>query len=138
MVAVPCGDDDRVVLAAVQRVSRECCQCCLATTLQRPHLLTRSRCQHQAHADGRVELAVLKADGASSDTWVEAADAPFLTRHAAEPGLRRVPDAQWSQRAIQDRVANPHGEHAENVWVLPELQLASLGVRRADRGGRAP
>lgn len=92
----------------------------------------------KAHADGRVELAVLEADGGSADTWVEAADAPFLTRHSGEPGLMRVPDAQWSQRAIQDRVANPHGEHAENVWVLPPLQLASLGVKRADRDGRIP
>jgi hypothetical protein len=81
-----------------------------------------------------VELAVLEADGGSVDTWVEASGAPFLTRHVAEAGLRRVPDAQWSQRAIQDRVANPHGEHAENVWVLPPL--ASL--RLVDRDGRTP
>ena len=75
---------------------------------------------------------MLEADGGSADTWVEAHDTAVLTRNAAEPGLRRVPDAQWSQRAIQDRVANPHGEHAENVWVLPPKHvLVALGVMHA-------
>ena len=82
---------------------------------------------------------MLQADGGNADTWVEAHDSAVLTRHAAEPGLRRVPDAQWSQRSIQDRVANPHGEHAENVWVLPSTHvLVALGVTHAGDDERTP
>jgi hypothetical protein len=34
---------------------------------------------------------------------------------AALASLRRL-DAAYAQRAVADRVANPHGEHAENTW----------------------
>jgi hypothetical protein len=31
-----------------------------------------------------------------------------------------------SQRIVEDRVSNPHGEHAEDVWVLSKAVLMSL------------
>ena len=29
------------------------------------------------------------------------------------------PDVEYTQRMVEDRVSNPHGEHAENVWLIP-------------------
>ena len=34
-----------------------------------------------------------------------------------------------SQRMVEDRVSNPHGEHAEDVWVLSKAVLMSLWER---------
>ena len=39
--------------------------------------------------------------------------------------LRRV-DAFYAQRAVADRVSNPHGEHAENTWQARLRRARSL------------
>jgi hypothetical protein len=44
---------------------------------------------------------------------------------AALASLRRL-DAAYAQRAVADRVANPHGEHAENTW---EVRCVARSVR---------
>jgi hypothetical protein len=48
----------------------------------------------------------------SSGLLVEAAGS-LIEAQVAE--LSRV-DALFAQRAVADRVVNPHGEHAENTW----------------------
>ncbi|KAJ1400725.1 hypothetical protein B484DRAFT_241499 [Ochromonadaceae sp. CCMP2298] len=37
-----------------------------------------------------------------------------------------VNDAFYSQRSIEDRVSNPHGEHAEDMWILTRKQVSKL------------
>lgn len=35
-------------------------------------------------------------------------------------------DVLWTQRIVEDRVSNPHGEHAEDVFVLPAEMILKL------------
>ena len=35
--------------------------------------------------------------------------------------LRRTLEADYSQRMDTDRISNPHGEHAHDIWDIPEL-----------------
>ena len=81
-----------------------------------------TRCAAQLRG-GRATLSPLRLER-DSGLWVEAS-------HGGEgatgnndgndvvlaplASLRRV-DAFYAQRAVADRVSNPHGEHAENTW----------------------
>lgn len=40
-------------------------------------------------------------------------------------------EAQYTQRTVEDRVSNPHGEHAENVWLVPSHLFRSLLAARS-------
>ena len=68
---------------------------------------------------GRAALSPLRLER-DSGLWVEASHGGAASDPAAEvsaplASLRRV-DAFFAQRAVQDHVSNPHGEHAENTW----------------------
>ena len=67
--------------------------------------------------DGTAELSPLALER-DSGYWVEqgghGASPPALIC-ASLDALQRI-ESEFSQRAVADRVANPHGEHAENVW----------------------
>jgi hypothetical protein len=40
--------------------------------------------------------------------------------------VQLIEDAMYSQRTIEDRVSNPHGEHAEDVWIIRRNVLDEL------------
>jgi len=62
---------------------------------------------------GRAELSPLRLERASG-LWVEACHGGAALARPLD-ALRRV-DALLQQRAVADRVSNPHGEHAEHTW----------------------
>jgi hypothetical protein len=37
-----------------------------------------------------------------------------------------IDDVVYTQRTIEDRVSNPHGEHAEDVWIIRRAMLEQL------------
>jgi hypothetical protein len=41
--------------------------------------------------------------------------------------------AQWTQRLVEDRVSNPHGEHAEDVWIVSINELHELAAKNNDQ-----
>lgn len=57
---------------------------------------------------------------------------PYLEREEDTRQVQRVrilarwDDAQFTQRTVEDRVSNPHGEHAENVWLIPAERFRTL------------
>ena len=40
--------------------------------------------------------------------------------------IQIVKDVEYTQRTIEDRVSNPHGEHAEDVWIMKKNILKKL------------
>jgi hypothetical protein len=72
---------------------------------------------------GRAALSPLRLER-DSGLWVEACHGGQASVDAPLSSLRRV-DALYAQRAVADRVENPHGEHAENTWeARPTLAAA--------------
>ena len=47
-----------------------------------------------------------------------------------------VADACFSQRIVEDRISNPHGEHAEDVWIVSAGALYDLLMQQRLKGGR--
>lgn len=37
-------------------------------------------------------------------------------------------DVYMTQRIVEDRVSNPHGEHAEDVWILKTNEISSVDI----------
>ena len=70
--------------------------------------------------DGRVHLCPLRYESGSG-LWLEQEGAGELQLPAEQ--LERL-TSDFAQRAVQDRVSNPHGEHAENTWLLEEVPEA--------------
>ena len=64
------------------------------------------------------ELVPYPAGGAG---WWTLGEAEFSV--AAGDGLRVLEDVEYEQRMDDDRVANPHGEHAVEVFRLRDLLL---------------
>lgn len=74
-----------------------------------------TRCARPAQLrGGRAALCPLRLER-DSGLWVEACHGSAASVDAPLSSLRRV-DALYAQRAVADRVENPHGEHAENTW----------------------
>ena len=44
--------------------------------------------------------------------------------------IQVVTDVIYTQRTIEDRVSNPHGEHAEDVWIIKKSVLRSIILSR--------
>ena len=44
--------------------------------------------------------------------------------------IQIVNDSIYTQRTIEDRVSNPHGEHAEDVWILKKSVLKDIVTSR--------
>lgn len=40
--------------------------------------------------------------------------------------LAQWQDALFTQRIVEDRISNPHGEHAESVWLIPAERFRTL------------
>ena len=38
----------------------------------------------------------------------------------------------YTQRIVEDRVSNPHGEHAEDVWILNDAEAISSILNKSD------
>ncbi|GMH38741.1 hypothetical protein BSKO_06625 [Bryopsis sp. KO-2023] len=51
--------------------------------------------------------------------WVLDPDTPPKT--VSTENVLRTIDHEYSQRIEQDRISNPHGEHAEEVWEIFDL-----------------
>lgn len=72
-------------------------------------------------------------DNDSSD---ESNDETILYEHDTEPTisinkdnitiLYTLNDTIYTQRCIEDRISNPHGEHAENVWLVAREIMRQL------------
>jgi hypothetical protein len=74
-------------------------------------------------SDDRLVLTPLEAEP-DTGLWVETELADHRTAAAltAHPGdVVRIHTAQFMQRAVADRVSNPHGEHAESVWEIVDV-----------------
>jgi len=57
-------------------------------------------------------------DGSASAAWGVDEAAPLLTiAPACAASLVLVPELEYCQRANPDRIADPHGEHAVEVWL---------------------
>jgi hypothetical protein len=40
-----------------------------------------------------------------------------------------VDEVTYTQRVVEDRISNPHGEHSEDVWLLSTQKLDEMGRR---------
>ena len=87
-------------------------------------------------SDGKIGIGVLSDDSKISVLvrrgtdkeltqemeFHENEDIPeILTKNARILGV--CSDVYWTQRIVEDRVSNPHGEHAEDVWILKVQEL---------------
>ncbi len=101
---------------------------------QRPRLLTRTRARRAPQVrNGRAELAPLCLEAASG-LWLEAGHGDASLGVSAPLGSLTRLDAAFAQRAVPDRVSNPHGEHAENTWqLLGELPAAVAAALQAEQ-----
>eukprot|EP00892_Ulva_mutabilis_P002871 jgi/Ulvmu1/12585/UM092_0015.1 len=69
-------------------------------------------------ANGEVTLEQLQREGGpEASIWTQSGDEHTIPISA----LQRTFEADYSQRMDTDRVSNPHGEHAHDVWEIPEL-----------------
>lgn len=72
-------------------------------------------------SDGRLALTPLEAEP-DTGLWVETEADRTAAALTAHPGdVLRIHTAQFMQRAVADRVSNPHGEHAESVWEIADV-----------------
>ena len=67
-------------------------------------------------ASGTIDIDELACEDASAGLWVEGGQSYSVQASA----VQRVLEYDYGQRMEQDRVANPHGEHAEEIWQLLE------------------
>merc|ERR1711934_435479 len=69
---------------------------------------------------GRVERDAISCEElqAGEDNWWTLSDSTFTVDSASEEGNIRVVEYDYEQRQIQDRIANPHSEHAEEIFFL--------------------
>lgn len=58
--------------------------------------------------------------------WLADPSRPVLKVHV-ETVLRLV-DAEYGQRVDPDRIANPHSEHAEDIWIVQPTSLSRDAV----------
>ncbi|KAG6542204.1 hypothetical protein Mapa_016437 [Marchantia paleacea] len=67
------------------------------------------------------EVQPLCQEVPSSNEWVEDEDKILdcLPLHR----LQLVEEAWFSQRMVSDRVSNPHGEHAHNIWLIDSSRV---------------
>jgi len=68
----------------------------------------------------RVERDTISCEElqAGEDNWWTLSDSTFTVDSASEEGNIRVVEYDYEQRQIQDRIANPHSEHAEEIFFL--------------------
>lgn len=65
-----------------------------------------------------VSIEELQRDAEpNSSTWTQSGEEYVIPISA----LRRTFEADYSQRMDTDRISNPHGEHAHDVWDIPDL-----------------
>lgn len=43
-----------------------------------------------------------------------------------------VDEFEYTQRIVEDRVSNPHGEHAEDVWILRDASVIKSIIEKPD------
>jgi hypothetical protein len=67
--------------------------------------------------DDALIVAALAREDAADGVWFEddAVEAFVVTREACV-----VVPSEYSQRMQRDRVKNPHGEHAEDCWIIAD------------------
>ncbi|CAM6127800.1 unnamed protein product [Calypogeia fissa] len=61
------------------------------------------------------QIEPLCQEDPASKEWIHDESEPEIT---VPVGQVRVLQAWYSQRMVPDRISNPHGEHAENLWIL--------------------
>jgi hypothetical protein len=91
-----------------------------------------------AVAEGEVGLGVLHRGGSKLSRLMRrgTSDDGSITLHENEDVpeilvkevriLNVLSDVYWTQRIVEDRISNPHGEHAEDVWILKLDQLQAV------------
>lgn len=72
----------------------------------------------QVNGDSSVELQRLSEEATSSGSQWLVEDHSGTTELVPLSSVVQVVEADYGQRIDPDRVSNPHGEHAEEVWQL--------------------
>ncbi|GAB5358701.1 hypothetical protein AAMO2058_000481000 [Amorphochlora amoebiformis] len=69
--------------------------------------------------DGTVQALHIKEFGAPNELFVDESSSPVPLQKAMETIQQpTVLDVYFTQRMVEDRVHNPHGEHAEDCWLV--------------------
>ena len=92
--------------------------------------------------DGRFECALLTREDEDNNNGADENEIVFIESRADKTRTVDVKDCvcvisdllAFEQRMQKDRRLNPHGEHAENVWVARGFDIVSvLDILRDDR-----
>jgi hypothetical protein len=78
--------------------------------------------------DERCEVHPLDEEEDNPGVWLESHERPPTVVRLER--VARVVDHDFAQRMAPDRVSNPHGEHAEDVWRIATRDLPPNTRRR--------
>lgn len=72
----------------------------------------------QVNCDDSIQLQRLSEEASTSGSLWLVEDHSGTTQRIATSSVVQVVNADYGQRIDPDRVSNPHGEHAEEIWQL--------------------